>query len=94
MEEKPHSIEAPPLVVAWRFLIHILIGTSLFASIAGAALALSYLTRLMEQAGIAKELVQVTSVLKTLVLAADALLFVVFLTRVFLQTMRDLWRWH
>jgi hypothetical protein len=69
-----------PLAAVWRLVIQMTVGTLLFAAIAGLALLLSYLARVI---GVPSELVLVTKFLEVAMLAMDFLLFAVFLARAF-----------
>jgi hypothetical protein len=81
-----------PLLIVWRFLIHMIVGTILFASVAGATLLLSYFVKLMDSIGVPWELVQVTIALKYVMIAIDLMLFAVFLVRAFVAAVKDFWR--
>jgi hypothetical protein len=81
-----------PLLIVWRFLVHMLVGTILFAVVVGFTFLLSYFAKLMEQMGVARELVQVTRILEVSMIVIDLILFAVFLVQAFVNAVKDFWR--
>ena len=83
-----------PLWAVWRFFIHIITGIVIFTLVAFAALGLHYVVELLVTWGLPAELVKIFVVLEYMLLAADVILFAIFIFKTSLTAARDLWRNH
>jgi len=75
----------------WRFFVHLLCGTVLFAGVGAPALALGFLVNQAVEWGLPEFMIVVISALEYLVFCVDAVLYALFVSVEGCQLGREIW---